>query len=48
MDPELWEIAHLYRVLVCRKIKHGKELNDYGLDMRLKATQGKEIQRTPY
>lgn len=32
MDPDLWEIAHLYRVLVCRKYKNGKKFNDYTLN----------------
>lgn len=45
MDPDLWEIAHLYRVLVCRKVGNGKTLNQYNLDERLKAYKGKEIPR---
>jgi hypothetical protein len=27
MDEDLWEIAHLYRVLICRKISKGKKLS---------------------
>lgn len=23
MDPDLWEICHLYRVLICRKVSQG-------------------------
>lgn len=44
MDPELWEIVHLYRVLICRKISNGKRLRDFGLQQRQLAAT-KEIQR---
>lgn len=27
MDPECWEIGHLYRVLVCRKVSKGKRIS---------------------
>lgn len=32
MDPDLWEIAHLYRVLVCRKKNRGRLMNEYKID----------------
>ncbi len=41
MDPDLWEIAHLYRVLVCRKKSKGEAMNNFTLDKRIKATKGK-------
>lgn len=34
MDPELWEIAHLYRVLICRKKSKGRTIKDFNLKKR--------------
>jgi hypothetical protein len=34
INPDLWEIAHLYRVLVCRKKRKGKTINEFNLKER--------------
>lgn len=31
MEEDLWEIVHLYRVIVCRKVDKGKSIEDFGL-----------------
>jgi mRNA (guanine-N7-)-methyltransferase len=53
MDPELWEIAHLYRVLVCRKKTKGKYIHEFDLKRRqesiTKELKGSQFNRsTPY
>jgi hypothetical protein len=44
MDPDIWEIGHLYRVLVCRKTSKGKRLSEFNLGKRNQASR-KEIPR---
>ena len=34
MDPDLWEIVHLYRVLICRKKGKGKTISEFNLKAR--------------
>ena len=41
MEPELWEIVHLYRVLVCRKKDKGEAMNTYTIDKRLASIKSK-------
>ena len=45
MDPELWEIAHLYRVLICRKVGKGKTIKEFDLKARQQSINGKELER---
>lgn len=45
MDPDLWEICHLYRVLICRKVDKGKKIKDFPMKDRNNAMQKKEIKR---
>ena len=39
MHPDIWEIGHLYRVLVCRKVSKGKRIGEFGLDKRRQAAR---------
>ena len=39
MDPEIWEIGHLYRVLVCKKVSQGRHISDFDLGKRNKAAK---------
>ncbi len=34
MDADIWEVGHLYRVLVCRKVSKGKRLSEFNLGKR--------------
>jgi len=34
MHPDIWEVGHLYRVLVCRKVSKGKKISDFNLGKR--------------
>lgn len=43
MDPELWEIAHLYRVLVCRKKSKGRLISEFSLKNRMDSIVNKEL-----
>lgn len=43
MDPELWEIAHLYRVLVCRKKSKGRSISEFSLKARQDSIAMKEV-----
>ena len=45
MDPDLWEICHLYRVLVCRKYDKGKKIKEFPEKDRAKARESREIKR---
>lgn len=46
MHPDIWEIGHLYRVLVCRKVGKGKRITEFDLGKRRMASR-KEIPREP-
>lgn len=46
MDPELWEIAHLYRVLVCRKKSKGMNISDFNLKARQDSIAMREVPRS--
>ena len=44
MEHELWEIAHLYRILICRKKSKGKDMKDFNLRERQESIKNMEIQ----
>lgn len=44
MHPDIWEVGHLYRVLVCRKVSKGKKISDFNLGKRNQSSK-KEIPR---
>ena len=43
MNPDLWEIAHLYRVLICRKVSKGKKITDFGQAERHRVANGHQL-----